>query len=194
GIEYDKTFAPVARLEAIRIFFAYAAYTGFMVYHIDVKSALLNGKISKEVYVQQPPGFESSGFSNHVCKMDKALYGLKQALIAEYNKKITFTLSSFDKPLSFNLDDFLSIIGLNYSENYAPLPPKETVDLNSLSVKVENLESSLSQRVADKIDDLVPRLVADAIEERLLELLSNTLKNLLPDLLKDSVKKALPKI
>nr|GEX41842.1 hypothetical protein [Tanacetum cinerariifolium] len=62
----------------------------------------------------------------------------------------------------------------------------ELVDLNSLSVKVENLESSLSQQVADKIDDLVPRLVADAIEERLLELLSDTLKNLLPDLLNDS--------
>nr|GEX41843.1 retrovirus-related Pol polyprotein from transposon TNT 1-94 [Tanacetum cinerariifolium] len=86
GIEYDKTFAPVARLEAIRIFLAYVAYTGFMIYHIDVKSALLNGKILEEVYVQQPPGFESSGFSNHVCKLDKALYGLKQALIAWYLK------------------------------------------------------------------------------------------------------------
>ncbi|GJW61252.1 retrovirus-related pol polyprotein from transposon TNT 1-94 [Tanacetum coccineum] len=53
GIDYEETFAPVARLEATRIFFAYAAYMGFMVYQIDVKSAFLNGKISKEVYVQQ---------------------------------------------------------------------------------------------------------------------------------------------
>nr|GEV31791.1 copia protein [Tanacetum cinerariifolium] len=55
------------------------AYMGFMVYQIDVKSAFLNGKILEEVYVQQPPGFESSEFPNHVCKLDKALYGLKQA-------------------------------------------------------------------------------------------------------------------
>ncbi|GKF76278.1 retrovirus-related pol polyprotein from transposon TNT 1-94, partial [Tanacetum coccineum] len=79
-IDYDETFVPVARLEAIGIFLAYVAYMGFMVYQMDVKSAFLNGKISEEVYVQQPPGFESSEFPNHVCKLDKALYGLKQAL------------------------------------------------------------------------------------------------------------------
>ncbi|GJZ39240.1 retrovirus-related pol polyprotein from transposon TNT 1-94 [Tanacetum coccineum] len=79
GIDYEETFALVARLEAIRIFLAYAAYMGFMVYQIDIKSVFLNGKISKEVYVQQPPGFGSSEFPNHVCKLDKALYGLKQA-------------------------------------------------------------------------------------------------------------------
>nr|GEW30388.1 retrovirus-related Pol polyprotein from transposon TNT 1-94 [Tanacetum cinerariifolium] len=71
-------------LEAIRIFLAYAAYMGFMVYYMDVKSAFLNGKILEDVYVQQPPGFESSEFPNHVCKLDKALYGLKQAPKAWY--------------------------------------------------------------------------------------------------------------
>ncbi|GJU97724.1 retrovirus-related pol polyprotein from transposon TNT 1-94 [Tanacetum coccineum] len=84
GIDYEETFAPVARLETIRIFLAYAAYMGFMVYQMDVKSAFLNGKILEEVYVQQPPGFESSEFPNHVCKLDKALYGLKQVLRAWY--------------------------------------------------------------------------------------------------------------
>ncbi|GJT83913.1 retrovirus-related pol polyprotein from transposon TNT 1-94 [Tanacetum coccineum] len=84
GINYEETFAPVARLEAIRIFLAYAAYMGFRVYQMDVKSAFLNGKISKEVYVQQPPRFESSEFPNYVCKMDKALYRLKQAPRAWY--------------------------------------------------------------------------------------------------------------
>ncbi|GJX32709.1 retrovirus-related pol polyprotein from transposon TNT 1-94 [Tanacetum coccineum] len=79
GIHYEETFILVARLEAIRIFLAYAAYMGFMVYQMDVKSAFLNRKISEEVYVQQPPWFESSEFPNHVCKLDKALYGLKQA-------------------------------------------------------------------------------------------------------------------
>nr|GEU63711.1 hypothetical protein [Tanacetum cinerariifolium] len=83
-IDYEETFAPVARLEAIRIFLAYAAYMGFMVYQIDVKSAFLNGKLSKELYVQQPHGFESNEFPNHVCKLDKALYGLQQAPKAWY--------------------------------------------------------------------------------------------------------------
>ncbi|GKA16760.1 retrovirus-related pol polyprotein from transposon TNT 1-94 [Tanacetum coccineum] len=56
GIDYDETFAPFARLEAIRIFLAYVAYIGFVVYQMDVKSVFLNGKLSEEVYVQQPPG------------------------------------------------------------------------------------------------------------------------------------------
>ncbi|GKD69898.1 retrovirus-related pol polyprotein from transposon TNT 1-94 [Tanacetum coccineum] len=90
GIDYDETFAPVARLEAIRIFLAYVAYMGFMVFQIDVKSAFLNGKISEEIYVQQPLWFESSEFPNHACKLDKALYGLKQAPRAWYD-----TLSKF---------------------------------------------------------------------------------------------------
>ncbi|GJT80532.1 retrovirus-related pol polyprotein from transposon TNT 1-94 [Tanacetum coccineum] len=90
GIDYEETFAPVARLEAIKIFLAYTAYIGFMVYHMDVKSEFLNGKISKEVYVQQPLGFESSEFPNHVCKLDKSLYVLKQAPRAWYE-----TLSKF---------------------------------------------------------------------------------------------------
>ncbi|GJZ82450.1 retrovirus-related pol polyprotein from transposon TNT 1-94 [Tanacetum coccineum] len=78
-IDYEETFAPIARLEAIRIFLAYAAYISFMMYHMDVKSAFLNGKFSEEVYVQPPTGFERSEFPNHVCKLEKALYRLKQA-------------------------------------------------------------------------------------------------------------------
>nr|GEY12417.1 hypothetical protein [Tanacetum cinerariifolium] len=83
-IDYEETFAPIVRLKAIRIFLAYAAYMGFMMYQMDVKSAFLNGKILEKVYVQQPLGFESSEFPNHVCKLDKALYGLKQAPRAWY--------------------------------------------------------------------------------------------------------------
>nr|GEV16566.1 retrovirus-related Pol polyprotein from transposon TNT 1-94 [Tanacetum cinerariifolium] len=79
SIDYEETFAPVARLESIRIFLAYATYMDFMVYQMDVKSGFFNGKISEEVYVQQPPGFKSNEFLNHVCKLDKALYVLKQA-------------------------------------------------------------------------------------------------------------------
>ncbi|PWA86471.1 copia-type pol polyprotein [Artemisia annua] len=90
GIDYEETFAPVARMEAIRIFLAYATYMNFKVYQMDVKSAFLNGKLKEEVYVQQPTGFESYEFPNHVCKLDKALYGLKQAPRAWYE-----TLSAF---------------------------------------------------------------------------------------------------
>ncbi|GJR93936.1 retrovirus-related pol polyprotein from transposon TNT 1-94 [Tanacetum coccineum] len=79
GIDYDETFAPVARMEAIRIFIAFVTYMNFIVFQIDVKSAFLNGKLKEEVYVKQPPGFESSEFPDYVCKLDKALYGLKQA-------------------------------------------------------------------------------------------------------------------
>ncbi|GJY36910.1 retrovirus-related pol polyprotein from transposon TNT 1-94 [Tanacetum coccineum] len=78
GIDYDKTFAPLARMEAIRIFLAFATYMNFKVYKMDVKSAFLNGKLKEEVYVKQPPGFESSEFPDYVYKLDKALYGLKQ--------------------------------------------------------------------------------------------------------------------
>ncbi|GJW69709.1 retrovirus-related pol polyprotein from transposon TNT 1-94 [Tanacetum coccineum] len=92
GINYRETFAPIARLEAIRIFLAYAAYMGLVVFQMDVKSAFLNGKISKEVYVQPPHGFESNEFPNYVCKLDKALYGLKQALRAWYETLSTFLI------------------------------------------------------------------------------------------------------
>ncbi|GKC38188.1 retrovirus-related pol polyprotein from transposon TNT 1-94, partial [Tanacetum coccineum] len=90
GIDYDETFAPVARLEAISIFLAFATYMNFIVYQMDVKSAFLIGKLKEEVYVKQPLGFESSKFPNHVCKLDKALYGLKQAPRAWYETLSTF--------------------------------------------------------------------------------------------------------
>ncbi|PWA66883.1 Copia protein [Artemisia annua] len=92
GIDYEETFAPVARMEAIRIFLAYASYMNFKVYQMDVKSAFLNGKLKEEVYVQQPPGFESYEFLNHVCKLDKALYGLKQAPRAWYDTFSAFLI------------------------------------------------------------------------------------------------------
>ncbi|GJT33818.1 putative ribonuclease H-like domain-containing protein [Tanacetum coccineum] len=79
GIDYDEVFAPVARLEAIRIFLAFASYMGFVVYQMDVKSAFLYGKIDEEVYVSQPPGFQDPKHPRKVYKVVKALYGLHQA-------------------------------------------------------------------------------------------------------------------
>ncbi|GJW76378.1 retrovirus-related pol polyprotein from transposon TNT 1-94 [Tanacetum coccineum] len=78
-IDYDEVFAPVARIEAIRLFLAYASFKDFVVYQMDVKSAFIYGKIEEEVYVCQPPGFKDPDFPNRVYKVEKALYGLHQA-------------------------------------------------------------------------------------------------------------------
>jgi hypothetical protein len=79
GLDFGKTFAPIARLEAIKILLAFAASKGFKLYQMDVKSAFLNGVIQEEVYVRHPPGFESPKYPDRVYKLSKALYGLKQA-------------------------------------------------------------------------------------------------------------------
>jgi hypothetical protein len=84
GLDFDETYAPVARLESIRILLAYATYHGFKLYQMDVKSAFLNGPIKEEVYVEQPPGSEDSEYPNHVYKLSKELYRLKQATRAWY--------------------------------------------------------------------------------------------------------------
>jgi hypothetical protein len=84
GIDYGETFAPVARLESIRMLLAYAAHHDFILHQMDVKSAFLNGPLKELVYVKQPPGFEDPNFPNYVYKLDKVLYGLKQAPRAWY--------------------------------------------------------------------------------------------------------------
>ncbi|KAJ9538188.1 hypothetical protein OSB04_030921 [Centaurea solstitialis] len=93
GIDYDETFAPVARLEAIRLFLVFAAHMNFKVFQMDIKNAFLNGKLNEEVYVAQPPGFVDPKFPDHVYKLNKALYGLKQAPHAWYDTLSTFLLS-----------------------------------------------------------------------------------------------------
>ncbi|GJR42511.1 putative ribonuclease H-like domain-containing protein [Tanacetum coccineum] len=92
GIDYDEVLALVARIEAIRMFMAYASYMGFMVYQMDVKSAFLYGQIEEEVYVCQPPGFEDPGHPNKVYKLVKALYGLHQAPRAWYDTLANYLL------------------------------------------------------------------------------------------------------
>jgi hypothetical protein len=84
GLDFGETYAPVATLEASRILLAFAAHHDFKLYQMDVKSAFLNGPISEEVYVEQPPGFEDPQFPNHIYKLHKALYRLKQAPRAWY--------------------------------------------------------------------------------------------------------------
>nr|GEU43254.1 hypothetical protein [Tanacetum cinerariifolium] len=110
GIDYDEVFAPVARIEAIRIFLAFASYMGFIVYQMDVKSAFLYGTINEEVYVSQPPGFVDSKFPNKVYKVVKALYGLHQAprawyaTLSTFLKKSGYRRGAIDNTLFINQD------------------------------------------------------------------------------------------
>nr|GEZ16345.1 retrovirus-related Pol polyprotein from transposon TNT 1-94 [Tanacetum cinerariifolium] len=94
GIDYDEVFAPVARIEAIRLFLAYASFKDFVVDQMDVKSAFLYEKIKEKVYICQPPGFEDPDFLVRVYKVKKALYRLHQAPRAWYETLSTYLLDN----------------------------------------------------------------------------------------------------
>ena len=93
GIDFGKTYVPVARLEAVRLLLAYARLKGFRLHQMDVKNAFLNGFSDEEVYVCQPPGFEDQNNPDYVFKLKKALYGLKQAPRQWYERLSNFLLS-----------------------------------------------------------------------------------------------------
>ncbi|GKA32567.1 retrovirus-related pol polyprotein from transposon TNT 1-94 [Tanacetum coccineum] len=93
GIDFEEYFAPVARIEAIRIFTAYVAHKNMTVYHMDVKTTFLNGVLKEEVYVSQPIGFVDQDYPNHVFGLKKELYGLKQVPRAWYDQLSKFLLS-----------------------------------------------------------------------------------------------------
>jgi hypothetical protein len=92
GVDFEEVFAPVARMETVKLILAVAAQLGWQVHHLDVKSAFLNGELQEEVYVCQPPGFEERGQESKVLKLQKALYGLRQAPRA-WNTKLHKTLT-----------------------------------------------------------------------------------------------------
>nr|GEU55013.1 hypothetical protein [Tanacetum cinerariifolium] len=93
GIDFEKSFAPVARLEAVRIFISYAAHKSFLSFHMDVKTTFLNGPLKKEVYVAQPDGFVDPDHPKKVYRLRKSLYGLKQAPRAWYDEFSKFLIS-----------------------------------------------------------------------------------------------------
>ncbi|GKE38078.1 putative ribonuclease H-like domain-containing protein [Tanacetum coccineum] len=115
GIDYDEFFAHVARIEAIRLFIAYALFKDFVVYRMDVKSAFLYGKIEEEVYVCQLLGFEDPDFPDRVDKVEKALYGLHQAPRAWYETLSAYLLDNrfqrgkIDKTLFIRRDKGLQV-------------------------------------------------------------------------------------
>nr|GEW81987.1 retrovirus-related Pol polyprotein from transposon TNT 1-94 [Tanacetum cinerariifolium] len=94
AIDYYEVFAPVTKIEAIRLFLAYASFKDFVVYQMDVKSSFLYGKIEEEVYVCQPPEFENSNFLDRVYKVKKALYGLHQDPRAWHETLSTYILDN----------------------------------------------------------------------------------------------------
>ncbi|GJV17333.1 putative ribonuclease H-like domain-containing protein [Tanacetum coccineum] len=115
GIDYDEVFAPVSRIEAIRLFLAYASFKDFVVYQMDVKSAFLYGKIEEEVYVCKPPGFEDPDFPDRVYKVERAIYRLHQAPRAWYETLSTYLLDNgfqrgkIDKTLFIKRDKGLQV-------------------------------------------------------------------------------------
>ncbi|GJU23197.1 putative ribonuclease H-like domain-containing protein [Tanacetum coccineum] len=116
GIDYDEVFAPVARIEAIRLFLAFASFMGFIVYQMDVKSAFLYGTIDEEVYVSQPLGFVDPDHPKKVYEVVKALYGLHQAPRAWYASLSTFLekhgyrRGTIDKTLKSWCDEFEALM------------------------------------------------------------------------------------
>ncbi|GKD16461.1 retrovirus-related pol polyprotein from transposon TNT 1-94, partial [Tanacetum coccineum] len=93
GIDFEESFALVARLEAVWIFITYAAHKSFLIYQMDVKTAFLNGPLKDEVYVAQPDGFVDPDHPEKVYRLRKALYGLKQAPRAWYDELLNFLIS-----------------------------------------------------------------------------------------------------
>lgn len=93
GVDFDEVFAPVARMETVRVLMALAAEGGWEIHDMDVKSAFLNGELAEDVYVQQPPGFIEGNDEQKVLKLKKALYGLGKAPRA-WNFKLDETLAS----------------------------------------------------------------------------------------------------
>ena len=93
GVDYEEVFAPVTRLETVRLLLALAAKNNWKVHQMDVKSAFLNGYLEDEIYVEQPPGYAKIGEENKVCRLKKALYVLKQAPRAWYSRIDNFFLN-----------------------------------------------------------------------------------------------------
>ncbi|GJU23008.1 putative ribonuclease H-like domain-containing protein [Tanacetum coccineum] len=122
GIDYDEFFAPVARIESIRLFLSHASFKDFMVYQMDVKSDFLYGKIEKEVYVYQLPRFEDPDFPDRVYKVEKAFYRLHQAPRAWYETLSTYLLDNrfqrrkIDKTLFIRRDKCDILLGLQVKQ------------------------------------------------------------------------------
>ncbi|GJU66090.1 retrovirus-related pol polyprotein from transposon TNT 1-94, partial [Tanacetum coccineum] len=140
GIDFEESFAPVARLEAIRIFLAFAAHMNMVVYQMDVKTAFLNGNLREEVYVSQPDGFVDPDNPNHVYKLKKALYGLKQAPRAWYDMLSSFLISQDFSKGSVDPTLFIHKEGKELLLDYRFLKSPKGIFINQSKYALESLE------------------------------------------------------
>nr|GEV89952.1 hypothetical protein [Tanacetum cinerariifolium] len=159
GINYDEFFAPVAKIEAIRLFLAYVSFMGFIVYQMNVKSAFLYGTLKDEVYVCQPPGFEDSQFPNKVYKVENALYGLHQAPRAWYETLSTYLLENgfrrgiIDKTL-FIKKDTGDILLVQVQDKYVAdiLKKFDFSSVKTVSTPIETNKTFLINEEAEDVD------------------------------------------
>ncbi|GKD30845.1 retrovirus-related pol polyprotein from transposon TNT 1-94, partial [Tanacetum coccineum] len=128
GIDFEESFAPVARIEAIRIFIANAATKNMIIYQMDVKTAFLNGDLQEEVFVSQPEGFEDPNNPTHVYRLKKALYGLKQAPRAWYDTLSKFLMANNFFKGAVDPTDELQILDVDDGTNVVFLRTTNPVD------------------------------------------------------------------
>ena len=123
GIDFEETYAPVSRMEAICFLLAYACSKNVKVYQMDVKSTFLNGELEEEVYIEQPEGFQLSENTDYVCKLKKALYGLKQAPKAWYSRLDKYLQQARFRKGSADSNLYIKTCRMNlkcrYLENYS---------------------------------------------------------------------------
>ncbi|GJV16313.1 retrovirus-related pol polyprotein from transposon TNT 1-94 [Tanacetum coccineum] len=129
GIDFEESFAPVARIEAIRIFIANATTKNMIIYQMDVKIAFLNGDLQEEVFVSQPKGFEDQDNPTHAYHLKNALYGLKQAPRAWYD-----TLSKCRGSNGYRQEE-----GIDFEESFAPVARIEAIRIFIANAATKNM-------------------------------------------------------
>eukprot|EP00253_Pinus_taeda_P005848 PITA_05848 len=149
GIDFEETFAPVTRLEAIRMFLALSSFQKFKVFQMDVKSSFLNGDLEEEVYIEQPDGFILGNDPNLVCRLKKALYGLKQAPRAwyyrldKYLQRQGFSKGSADSNLYIKIENNKLLILVVYVDDIIFDSNEEAMSQNFALVMQKEFEMSL---------------------------------------------------
>ncbi|GKE06575.1 retrovirus-related pol polyprotein from transposon TNT 1-94 [Tanacetum coccineum] len=151
GIDFEKSFALVARLEALRIFMAYAAHKNFPIYQMDVKTVFLNGPLKEEFFVRQPDGFVDPNFPNHVYRLKKALYGLKQAPGAWYDKLSSFLIEHhFTKGFVHQSPRGIFICQSQYTMDLLKKDGMENCDTISIPMATVKLDADLQGTQVDQ--------------------------------------------
>ncbi|GJT28670.1 retrovirus-related pol polyprotein from transposon TNT 1-94 [Tanacetum coccineum] len=180
GIDFEESFAPVARLEAVRLFIAYASHKSFTVYQMDVKTTFLYGPLKEEVYVNQPDGFVDPYHPDKVYSLKKALYGLKQALIAWYDELSQLLESARKRILKMNSDPphphVVDLLLKPRAKNAQEYIKKHGDDPHVIGIDVRSRKKSISRKSTSVDDTNSSSMVEDLRAHRLL---CSTLNNYL---------------